>query len=113
MTPRLTSAMLVSSLIRIVAQAGGNAMVLAKGDPGAGAVLLFCSERGQFRSIQERILDIDGQYHWQPVGPDATHDMNMVNEYLERRRTRDADLWLIELDIANAERFAAETIAAN
>ena len=27
-----------------------------------------------------------------------------------RRRARDPDLWVIELDIAGAERFAAETI---
>jgi hypothetical protein len=113
MTPRLTSAMLVSSLIRLVSQAGGNAMVLAKGDPGAGAILLFCSERGRFTSIQERILDMEGIYRWQAVGPDATQELTVVNDYLSRRRANDSDLWLIELDIANAERFAAETIASN
>ena len=30
--------------------------------------------------------------------------------YAERRRRSDLDLWLVELDIADAERFAAETI---
>jgi hypothetical protein len=110
MTARLTSAMLVSSLMRRIAQEGGNAMVLTKGDPGAGAVLLVCTERGAFTSIQERILDMSGTYTWQPVGPDATEDAERIDEYLNRRKSRDSDIWLIELDIANAERFAAETI---
>jgi hypothetical protein len=105
--------MLVSSLMRLVTQAGGNAMVLAKGDAGAGAVLLFCTERGVFTSVQERILDMEGFYRWQPVGPDATRPITEVDAYLSRRRASDSDIWLIELDIANAERFAAETISAN
>ncbi|HTH28885.1 MAG TPA: DUF1491 family protein, partial [Sphingobium sp.] len=29
---------------------------------------------------------------------------------LDRRRAADADLWIVELDIAEAERFAAETM---
>ncbi|WP_239026076.1 DUF1491 family protein [Sphingomonas paeninsulae] len=103
--------MLVSSLIRLVAQAGGNAVVLSKGDPDAGAILLFCTERGVFTSIQERILNMEGRYCWQSVGPTATDSLTEVDAYLSRRRTRDSDMWLIELDIANAERFAAETIA--
>jgi hypothetical protein len=102
--------MLVSSLVRRVAQAGGNAMVLARGDASAGAVLLVCTERGQFTSIQERILDMSGAYAWQPVGPDKTQDAEKIDNYLSRRRANDGDIWIIELDIANAERFAAETI---
>lgn len=113
MTARLTSAMLVSTLLRRVAQAGGNAVVLKKGDASAGTILLFCCERGVFTSIQERILDISGTYKWHPVGPDANQDKVNVEDYIIRRRSRDSDLWLIELDIANAERFAAETIASN
>jgi hypothetical protein len=111
MTARLTSAMLVSSLIRLVTNAGGNATVLAKGDPGAGAILLICTERGVFTSLQERLLDAQGRYRWQPVGPATTHQSAEIDAYLDRRRASDGDIWLIELDIANAERFAAETIS--
>jgi hypothetical protein len=32
-----------------------------------------------------------------------------VAAWLERRRARDPDLWIVELDIPNAQRFAAET----
>jgi hypothetical protein len=40
----------------------------------------------------------------------APHD---IAAYWRRRRERDPDLWVIELDIAEAERFAAETILAD
>jgi hypothetical protein len=113
MTGRLTSEMLVSGLMRLVAQAGGNAAVLGKGDPDAGAVLLFCCERGKFTSLQERILGMDGGYGWQAVGPSAQDPASEIEAYLARRTMRDSDIWLIELDIANAERFAAETIMIN
>jgi len=104
MTARLTSAMFVSALMRRVSVAGGNAMVLAKGDPEAGAILLVCAERGVVISVRERLLGVDG-YSWEVVGP---ADDEPRSAYLERRRSRDTDLWLVELDIANAERFAAE-----
>lgn len=112
MSPRLTSELLVSALIRNVAAAGGNATVLAKGDGTAGAILVVCAERGVITSLLERILDIDGCYLWQPVGPQIPEKSAEIDDYLARRRARDGDLWLVELDIANAERFAAETIAS-
>jgi hypothetical protein len=108
MIARLTSAMLVSALARRVGAEGGNAAVLAKGDATAGAILLICSEKGVVKSVRERVLGGAGVYAWIDVGP---ADPDERSAYLERRRARDPDLWLVELDIANAERFAAETIA--
>ena len=105
MTARLTSAMLVSALIRRVSAEGGNAAVLAKGDATAGAILLICVEKGVVKSVRERILDMTGAYVWAAVGP---AEPDALNDYLDRRRARDADLWLVELDVANAERFAAD-----
>jgi hypothetical protein len=104
-TPRLTSAMLVSALIRRVGTEGGNAAVLAKGDATAGSILLICLEKGIFKSVQERVLDVSGGYSWVSVGPS---EADLLSAYTDRRRARDSDLWLVELDIANAERFAAE-----
>jgi hypothetical protein len=103
--PRLTSAMLVSAMIRRVNGAGGMATVLHKGEPDVGAIILICMEKGVVQSVRERVLAMDGGYQWAPVGPSEPGE---VDDYLARRRVRDPDLWLIELDIAQAERFAAE-----
>jgi hypothetical protein len=105
-TARLTSAMLVSALLRRISTEGGNAAVLAKGDATAGSILLICVEKGVVQSVRERVLDQSGVYAWTPVGPADPDDLSA---YLERRRRRDSDIWIVELDIANAERFAAET----
>lgn len=105
MTARLTSAVLISALIRRVGAEGGNAAVLAKGDLTAGAILLICMEKGIVQTVRERVLDPKGIYVWTAVGP---AEQGSISAYLERRRARDPDLWLVELDIANAERFAAD-----
>jgi hypothetical protein len=107
---RLTSAMLVSALIRRVDQAGGSAMVLAKGDETAGAILLLTYERGTNPKFIERGIGPDGMPALLASGPTELGDESEVSAYWQRRRSRDSDLWVIELDIAEAERFAAETI---
>ncbi len=105
MTGRLTSGVLVSALLRRVGAEGGNAVVLAKGDPTAGAILLICMEKGVVQSVRERILDPAGAYFWASIGPSQP---DMLSAYLDKRRARDPDMWFVELDIANAERFAAD-----
>ncbi|MHA6718511.1 DUF1491 family protein [Sphingomonas sp. RS6] len=108
--PRLTSAMLVSALIRRADAAGGSAMVLARGDAGAGAVLILALERGGNPRFLERAIGPDGVPALMLSGPTQLADEGEATAYWRRRRERDPDLWVIELDIASPERFAAETI---
>lgn len=109
MTPRLTSRMTVDALMRRVRGEGGFTAVLARGDDMAGAILLLCANRGVVTSLLERTIDRQGHYHWTPCGPPDVESESERDSYIQRRRARDPDLWLIELDIADAERFAAET----
>jgi hypothetical protein len=111
MTPRLTSRIEVSALIRRVEGQGGHGMVLAKGDGDAGTILLLLTERGVPYALLERALTDDGDYRWQRAGPQNIVDYQEVNPYIERRRGFDADLWVVELDVAGVERFTAEMIA--
>ncbi len=110
MTPRLAAGVLVSALVRRVNAEGGHAMVLARGDAESGAVLLICADRGRFRQVIERALDREGIYRWIAVGPNESADPQALTDYLEKRRRNDPDLWLVELDIPEAERLAAEMI---
>jgi hypothetical protein len=108
---RLSSQVLVSSLLRRAEAEGGFGAVLAKGDATAGAVMVVMAERGLRTALLERLLQPDGHYAWRDSGQ-AVADDEAFRAWLERRRRHDPDLWLIELDVADAERFAAEMNAA-
>lgn len=110
MTPRLASGLIVNALVRRVNAAGGSAMVLARGDAEAGAILILALERGGNPHFFERGMGPKGAPVLIPSGPVEPGDDGVVSDYWQRRRGRDPDLWVVELDIAGAERFAAETI---
>jgi hypothetical protein len=95
--------MVVSALIRRIEAAGGHAMVLAKGDPTAGALLVQLAERGIAGPLVERAPGMDG-YSWREVG---TGD---AAGYIARRRRSDPDLWVIELDHPDARAILTETV---
>jgi hypothetical protein len=108
MMPRLTTRMTIDALFRRVRAEGGFATVIARGDETAGAILLLCRARGGVTSLQERTADHTGEYRWTPCGPQDAGADSERDSYIQRRRDRDPDLWLIELDIPDAERFTAE-----
>jgi hypothetical protein len=102
--------MTIDGLFRRVRAGGGFATVLAKGDETAGAILLVCAERGETKALLERTVDLDGRYRWTACGPQDVESEATRDAYIRRRRDQDPDLWLIELDVADGERFAAEMI---
>jgi hypothetical protein len=95
---RASSALLVSAMIRTIQDEGGSAMVLAKGDAVAGAILLAIADRGDVRQLVERVWQFDGGYRLEPVGPADLSEPGAVSDYIARRRRSDPDLWAIELD---------------
>ena len=99
----------VAGLLRRAAADGGFGTVIQKGDEERGALLLFISSRGRHVTTLERILNLDGIYGWQHVGPGESASSAEIGDFLSRRTRFDEDLWAIELDIADPERFIAET----
>lgn len=110
--PRLATRVEVSALIRRIEGQGGHGMVLAHGDAEAGAILLLLAERGRPVLLLERVLVPSGDYRWQRTGPPEAGNPDALDAYIQRRRGFDSDLWVVELDIAGAERFADEMISA-
>lgn len=109
---RLTAAVEAASLVRRAESGGDFAAILKRGDPDRGAILLVISSRGRHVGCLERMLALDGGYQWQSVGPDESSGSTEIRDFLAKRIRFDADLWAIELDIAEAERFIAETTAS-
>lgn len=112
MTPRLTADMLVAALRKRIEASGGFATVVHKGDATSGAILVLAHQNGRNPVALERQMGMDGRYAMVPAGPQAAENMVKIEDYAARRRERDPDLWVVEANIADAERFAAETIAS-
>ena len=106
---RLPASVEAAGLIRRAQGEGDFAAIIKKGDPDRGSILLMVSSRGRHVACLERTLSLDGGYQWASVGPSESAGSDEISDFLAKRTRFDADLWAIELDIADAERFVAET----
>ena len=106
---RLPAHLEVASILRRAEANGGFGTVLRKGDPERGSILLVISSRGRHLACLERMLSLDGGYSWQPSGPTESASSGEIADFLARRARFDEDSWALELDIAEPERFIAET----
>jgi hypothetical protein len=112
MTDRLPAHIEISGLIRAVQQAGGFAAVLARGEREAGTLLVICCDSGVNGRIYERLPRPDGSREWTLSRTQISENPGEFVEYCDRRKRQDSDLWIVELDIANAERFIGLSPAA-
>jgi hypothetical protein len=106
---RLPAHLEVSGLIRAVEAAGGFAMVLNKGERDGGTILVICAEKGGNRRLFERVPSAEGHREWRLNRREDVENPSEFDDYLARRERQDPDLWIIELDIANGERFIGLT----
>jgi hypothetical protein len=112
MIGRLSASVEAAGLIRRAEAEGDFGVLLRKGDAERGAILIVVRSRGRYVCCLERTLGLDGRYAWASAGPDPAEADEKLALFLGRRIEFDPDSWLIELDIAQPERFIAETTSA-
>ena len=95
-------------MLRRAESGGGFATVARRGDPDRGEILVHVVERGADIALLERRMDADFAYRW----TGQTVPEQGMTAFSSDRARIDPDFWLIELDIADAERFVAEMIAS-
>jgi hypothetical protein len=105
---RLPAHLEASAILRLAESRGGYATVLARGERDAGTVLLVTLCRGKGAVLYERMPALDGSRSFVAAKRENPENQQDFAEYLARRRRQDEDLWLIEVDIADPERFVAE-----
>ncbi|MEJ2408573.1 MAG: DUF1491 family protein [Novosphingobium sp.] len=105
MNTRLPTHLEVAGLIRAVNVAGGFATVVNKGERDAGTIIVVVTEKGENSRAYERMPQLDGTRSWRCVRKQDNENKKEFSEYLERRGRQDSDLWVVELDIAQGERF--------
>ena len=103
--PRLPARVEASALIRQVQVAGGFGTVLQKGEPDAGTLMVVMFENGTNSRAYERMPMADGTRNWARAKEEDPENKQEFSDYINRRRTQDPDLWVVELDIAEGERF--------
>lgn len=102
---RIPAHLEVSGLIRAVEAAGGFGMVLSKGERTAGTLLVICCNRATPARAYERMPQLDGSRKWTLSKEQDPENPLEFSEYYQRRGRQDPDLWVVELDIENGERF--------
>jgi len=105
MPGRLATGLWVSALRRRVEAAGGFAMVIAKGDPEAGAVLLLLRDQNGEVSALSKVNAGDGKTSWQVLFDKRDDADEAIREAIEKRKQYDPDIWIVELDVADPARF--------
>lgn len=108
--PRLAASVRIEALKRLTAAAGGFATIITRGDPVSGSILIARNVRGQDEAMFESFTGLDEKPDWQAVWTDDSATVaakGSMAEYIGRRRARDPDLWIIELDIASRAQFDA------
>ena len=96
MTPRLTADFWVRAYLNRLRLASIPAYVLAKGDPTAGAVMVKLATLDGTARLYQRVFDpMADRRRWLELatGPEAEIDARIA-----RDRSRDRDLWVIEVE---------------
>jgi hypothetical protein len=111
MSTRLPAQLEASAILRLAESQGCFGAVLAKGERDAGTILLVTTCRGQAGQLYERMPQLDGSRSFVATKAENPENRAEFSEYLARRRQQDPDIWLIEVDIADPERFIAQIAA--
>ena len=105
---RIPTHLVVSGLLRQISAEGGNAVILAKGDRESGTYVLLLRNRSGTVKLVERRPSADFAYQWQVTQEKAPENEGEIYEYCDRRSAQDDDLWIVEAQIDDIERFIAQ-----
>lgn len=107
MSERLPAHVEVGAILRLAESQGGMGMVVSKGERDAGTILLVTMCRGSDAALYERMPQLDGSRAFVRTKLQDTEKPVEFSEYLSRRSRQDPDIWVLEVDIDDAERFIA------
>ncbi len=106
---RLPAALEATALIRLGEASGGFGMILHRGEPDSGTILIVILDNQGFGQSNaqafERLPRSDGTRGWTLSKTQDPANKQEFEEYLARRIKQDRDLWIVELTIAEGEQF--------
>lgn len=108
MNGRLPAHLETGAIRRLAESQGGFAAVLQRGERDAGTIALVILCRGEQAALYERLPQRDGTRPFVRTIQQETEEQGNFLRTVQRMRDRDPDLWLIEADVPDRERFVAE-----
>jgi hypothetical protein len=96
--PRLKSGIWVKMALRLADRDGCPGVVVRRGDPDAGSVLVVLRGRDGLCVLSQTRAP-DGARAWLRATGDAPVDQAAVDTYLERQVRYDPDIWVLEFDV--------------
>ena len=107
---RLPAHLEAGAILRLAEAQGGFGMVIAKGERDAGTILLVTIFRDEPARLYERLPQRDGTRRFQLIREQDAENKEEFSVYLERRKRQDPDIWIVEVDVADSERFVASLL---
>ena len=104
---RLPAHLEVAAILRLAESRGGFATVIEKGERDSGTILLVTMFRGLDARLYERMPQLGGSRAFVLAKSEVSENQQEFSDYLARRKRQDGDIWILEVDIADAERFVA------
>ena len=95
--PRIKAGLWVSMALRMGNSAGRPGVVLRKGDPDAGAVLVVLRGRDGL-TVLSRLRDAGAEVAWMRGTGAAPVDQAAADAYVARQATFDPDIWVLEFE---------------
>ena len=106
----LSSDLWVGALIRRAEIEGAHAVVVNKGDPRAGAVIVKAYDTStRSARLYAEAFGPDGERLWmQPVESEFESELDA---YIQRQAGYDPDLWVVEIEDREGRHFITEKVA--
>ena len=95
--PRVKASLTVSIALRMGDMNGKPGMVLRKGDPDAGGILVVLHGR-EGLVVLSRMTDPDGGHAWIKATGAAPVNQDAADSYIARQVKFDPDLWVLEFE---------------
>ena len=95
---RLKSGIWIQAQIRMCTVSNLSTYVIKRGDPDAGAIYLHLNRLNGENFIYYQIRTASGQIAWSQSNGETPLNKDEANDYLEKQKKYDPDLWILEIE---------------